>query len=161
MSRTRASAVQEIRCIPVNEKGCRIWTKKVKSDEYPDIWFDGKGHRVNRLMLEAKLGRPLLPGMMSLHTCDNPRCVSEDHLYEGTHQDNVDDMVRRGRYVSNWPEGRGETSGYHKLNDDSIREIRRLYAAGGVSQRELGRMFGVSQYPIRMILCGRTWSHVK
>lgn len=31
------------------------------------------------------------------HTCDNPWCINPDHLYIGTIDDNIDDMIERGR----------------------------------------------------------------
>ena len=31
------------------------------------------------------------------HTCDNRRCVNIDHLYAGTHKQNMQDMKQRGR----------------------------------------------------------------
>lgn len=47
--------------------------------------------------LELALGRPLRPGYMACHHCDNPRCCNPAHIYEGTAQTNHDDMVARGR----------------------------------------------------------------
>ena len=39
-----------------------------------------------------------LPVMILLHSCDNPPCVNPAHLREGTHQDNADDKMDRGRH---------------------------------------------------------------
>lgn len=58
----------------------------------------------HRRALEAKLGRPIAPGLMACHHCDNPPCVNPDHLFEGTASDNRQDMLRKGRWTRRAPE---------------------------------------------------------
>lgn len=47
-----------------------------------------------------------------------------------------------------------------KLTDEQVREIRARYAAGGVTQKQLGREFGVGQTTISAILRRRLWAHL-
>jgi hypothetical protein len=63
-------------------------------DEYGCVAFpqlqctiDGKSRSARRLVLERKLGRPILPGHVVLDTCNYYLCVNAKHLYEATHAD--------------------------------------------------------------------------
>lgn len=49
----------------------------------------------HRFSYELKYGRK--PKELVLHHCDNRRCVNPDHLYEGTHEQNMRDMIDRDR----------------------------------------------------------------
>lgn len=40
-----------------------------------------------------------LRGVVIMHSCDNPACVNPAHLSAGTQQDNITDMMRKGRNV--------------------------------------------------------------
>jgi hypothetical protein len=48
-----------------------------------------------------------------------------------------------------------------KLNEDDVREIRRLYATGMVSQTKLAKQFGVNQANIGFIVRKEIWKHVE
>jgi len=47
------------------------------------------------------------------------------------------------------------------LNEDSVKEIKRLLAEGAILQKDIATKFGVHQNSICDIKHGRTWGHVK
>lgn len=53
----------------------------------------------------------------------------------------------------------GRHSPHARLDDDKVREIRRL-ASEGVAQRPLARRFGVSQQVVGRIVNRQSWKHV-
>lgn len=82
--------------------GCHVWQRALVPGGYGAFGVPAEGGwkrvRANRWALERKLGRPLLPGLSALHHCDNPPCVNEDHLYEGTQKQNIGDAIARQRH---------------------------------------------------------------
>lgn len=52
---------------------------------------------------------------------------------------------------------RGERHVRAKLRDEEVREIRRTYAAGAVTQRELATRYGVSVQTVSLIVRGRRY----
>ena len=58
---------------------------------------------------------------------------------------------------------RGMNNNSHnaKLTDDKVRAIREMYSAGGISQRRVGKLFGVEQTVISAIVRHKTWRHVQ
>jgi len=55
---------------------------------------------------------------------------------------------------------RGEVCHASKLTEYDVKRIRQLYSTGNYSQKDLGRMFGVSQPAIGYIIHRKTWQHV-
>lgn len=55
---------------------------------------------------------------------------------------------------------RGQDGANAKLNDDDVRQIRKLLSSG-MSQEQIARRFGVTQTCISHIKLGKNWSHVK
>ena len=91
---------------------------------------------------------------MIRHRCDQPLCFRYSHLLLGTAQDNVNDMIERGRDRKVWGEGRP-----HKLTEEQAREIKRR-ALAGEGLRALGREFGVGHNIVGGIKIGRDWPHL-
>lgn len=110
-------------------------------DGYGQRTRNGKTERAHRKALEEKLGRALLPGMHALHHCDNPPCVQQEHLYEGTQADNNRDMRSRGRL---------RIRGLVPLSDEQRADIRRRWPAE--TQKQLATEFGVTRSAIGYVV---------
>jgi hypothetical protein len=63
------------------------------------------------------------------HKCDNPECVNPNHMFVGTHNDNTQDMIRKGRMAVGTVVG-------GKLEEKDIIAIRQAWL-NGVKQSEL------------------------
>lgn len=77
---------------------CWLWTGFRDSDGYGKFQIGTnqkkKSVRAHRFSYELVHGPTEL---LVLHNCDNPPCVNPDHLYAGTHSDNMKDMYAKGR----------------------------------------------------------------
>lgn len=135
---------------------CWEWTRGRHRNGYGCFHADGRSYRAHRFAWELTNG--VIPnGLYVLHQCDNPSCVRPDHLYLGTQGDNMADCAAKGRLVT----VRGASKHRAVLNDDAVREIRRLYATGAFSQRELSKQFGVCNKVVCQVIHRQRWSHVK
>lgn len=158
----------------------RFWSYVEKTDTcwewkstiihgYGQMWFQGKQHRAHRLSYQFAYG-DIPTDMFVCHACDNRRCVRPDHLWLGTTDDNMADMVAKGRskkgetnpsHIAGGAYQRGERNGRSKLTPDQVLEIRRRgtpYTRTICS--ELATEYGVSHTAIRYILKGRNWKHI-
>jgi hypothetical protein len=88
------------------------------------------------------------------HKCDNPKCINPAHLEFGTQQENVKDMVNRGRNCV------GAKHGRHKLTDMQVVKILRL-SVSGAKGIDLAKKFHVTEGTIRHITNKKTWRHIK
>ena len=129
---------------------CWEWIGAKLPTGYGLIRVDSKTIRAHRLALELHLGRPITPGLNVLHSCDNPGCVNYSHLREGTQQENVDDMMERGRAVlPSQPPGQ-------KLTWDQVNEIR---SRVGQTRTAIAKEFGMSPSQISRIINNKTWAN--
>jgi len=74
-------------------KNCWQWTAS-QQREYGWFWFNGGGVAAHRFSWELINGE-IKNGLHVLHKCHNKLCVNPDHLYLGTYQDNMADLVKR------------------------------------------------------------------
>lgn len=135
------------------DDACWEWTANTYRDGYGQLKVDGRPVSAHRLAYTWATGRLPINAHV-LHTCDNPRCVNYNHLVLGTNLANMQDKVAKGRQAY------GEAHGRAHLTERSVREIRRRFAAGGVTQRQLAVEFGTPRTTVWNIIHRKTWKHL-
>ena len=138
--------------------GCWIWTGALNAAGYGRVYWEKTRHNIaHRVAYQIALGA-IPKGMFVLHRCDNPRCVNPDHLFLGTHQDNMKDMRAKGR-SSNAGSKRGEANFASKLSREMVERIRFLYSSK-FSVMEISRKTGVPYSNVWRIVHRKSWKHI-
>lgn len=127
---------------------CWPWQACVGSAGYGNFRIGGKkghiyqAHRVGYVLTNGAIGEDDL-----LHNCDEPLCCNPGHARPGTHQENVADMVQRGRNRTPRP-----GNGRRKLSLEQQLEIVEVFKAGKTNKSALARKYGVTPPRIFQIL---------
>lgn len=104
----RRIAANTGKCRPLAE---RFW-EKVERSEGCWLWKGGTTGRTGYGRIMVRTGNqalahrvaweftngPIPNGLECLHRCDVPACVRPDHLFLGTHEENMQDASRKGRF---------------------------------------------------------------
>lgn len=131
---------------------CWNWKGAKFNSGYGMVRYQKKNYCAHRLSY-AMVHGGVPGGMIVCHKCDNPTCVNPAHLFAGTHKDNSQDMMKKGRKH----DSSGENNGQAKLNKVQVTEIRHTYALGNITCEELAKKYGVSSSLIGMIASGKSW----
>lgn len=145
-------------CIPEPMSGCWLWTGPTHKDctavgqrAHINVMVDGVCRQKLASRIAYELFRGPIPEKLCVcHACDNGMCVNPDHLFVGTHQDNVTDMVKKNRHA------KGSKQGSSKLNEDQVRQIREMVERGE-KQRDVARHFGISQGNVAFVAQRISW----
>jgi len=138
----------------ISDAGCWEWTGALNLG-YGVFGLFGvarPAHRVSWGLFKGELPKELF----ICHKCDNRKCVNPDHLFLGTHQDNMDDMVRKGRT----PNRVGSNNGFTKLTEREVRIIRAMRNVYKVPYKKIQSAYGLSLTGVRLIVTGQRWKHV-
>jgi hypothetical protein len=155
----------KVKMPPLNEREkCWNWTGALNIPNHKGygVFCIGKlmhsGHR--RLITAHRFSwmlanGPIPKGMSILHKCDNKLCVNPNHLFLGTHDDNMHDASMKGRMA------RGSNHYMSKLTENQVRKIRKEYANTAITEENLGKKYGITQTDVGLIIRRKTWAWVK
>jgi hypothetical protein len=169
----------ERRCIPVEDRiwkfvrkdpgGCWIWTG-ARACGYGRINIGGKKTDAAGRVIWTLIKGPIPDGMELCHDCpggDNPACVNPEHMFLGSHAENMRDAKDKGRLpcgerhaakmrlVTRHGEDRPEA----KLTAEIVRSMRNR-AAAGEKIKSLAAEFGVDNSTASVAIARKTWRHV-
>lgn len=114
---------------------CWIWVVRAKyGSKNARICFNHKVYQLKRVSLWIWKNIDLFSRKPIDNYCGNEKCFNPEHLYES----------RR------W-------SGFKKLSEKDVKEIRRLWELKLCTQKELGKIYGVSQVNINHTVNYRQW----
>lgn len=123
---------------PEPNSGCWLWDGSINSDGYGNIGRNKITQKAHRYVFEKTFGK-LEKGLCVCHKCDVPSCVNPDHLFAGTHTDNMRDRAKKGK------------NNFMKLSINEFKEI----IADNRMQSVIAKEYGVSRSLVSMIKSGK------
>ncbi len=125
---------------------CWVWKGAMHRKGYGKLCFRG-----NKTAVASRVSYELFKGaieeeMLVCHTCDTPACVNPDHLWLGSHKENMIDMVQKGRQ-------------YSILTPHQVFKIRKLFKEG-VKNSQLMELFNITASQVSNIVARKIWKHV-
>lgn len=148
----------------------RFWKFVVKGESVNDCWewvgsksarrygHLGKGQKLlkaHRYSWELHNNQQVPDGMSICHKCDNPECTNPLHLFVGTHQENMDDMMAKGRR----PPITGTRQWKCRFTEEQVIDIRSMHTDGH-SRKEICDKYNANSSIIGKIVNGKLWRHL-
>lgn len=137
------------------DNGCWIFTGGSRNNFHGSLSINNVQWQAHRLAYTIAC-EEIPPNMYVLHRCDVGLCVNPDHLFLGTQQDNIADMIAKGRDNRI---RKGEENGRAVVNEAIVKQIREMFTQG-VPREEIRHKFEITQNILNKIISYRTWRHI-
>lgn len=131
--------------------GCIEWTGTLSDKGYGRVFLSGKPLAAHRLSYMFANSIKLESSNLVCHKCDNPKCINPEHLWLGTHKENMLDahQKRRVRVF-------GKKLPLNQLDWNKVGEIRSAYESGQ-SCKEISVNMNFSLGAVNHVVKNRQW----
>lgn len=126
--------------LPV-DNGCHEWQSTLHRDGYGKFWLFNKQYAAHRASYLLQVGE-IKDDLCVLHKCDNRKCVNPDHLYLGTHKQNVKDKIERCPWWGNM-----------KYPFEMVEKAKKMYLSG-MTQQKIADELGIHQTQVSRYIRG-------
>ena len=145
------------RSVRPQENGCWLWQGRQRGTgaKYGVLQRGKESISAHRHAFYLANGREA--SKCVCHSCDTPLCCNPEHLWEGSHQENMDDKMSKGRH--RFSIRRGSASKASRLRESEVTFIKCLLGHG-VSHSEIAAIYGVAETTISSISGGYSWKRI-
>lgn len=158
----KARFLEKVKKCP--ETGCWNWTGAIDTPGYGAFKIGDKkynSHRISYILFKNDFDKTKLV----CHSCDNKKCVNPEHLFLGTHRDNLMDSINKNNRKSQKgipkPWLAGSRNCWAKFNKEQINQIRNEYVpysrANGT--RALAIKYKVNRWTIMDIVNNKRYKY--
>lgn len=139
----------------------KIWGYRGKG-RFLKPWLIGHGYEAVMLFKDKKSRKFLVHRLIAITFIPNPENHPEvnhiDNNIRNNRLENLEWCTSKGNKVHNRKKGR--KIGVQKLTEAQVREIYRLYLDEHMLQKDIARIFNISQTNISWIVRGDSWKHI-
>ncbi len=121
------------------DKPCKLSKNVPNPNGYASKVIKGKRYLHHRLVWEMAFG-PIPDGLFVCHRCDVRNCIEITHLFLGTSNDNVQDMINKGRQSK-------------RLTEEEVLDIKKKEESVEV----LAKKYHITETHVRYIWQGKVW----
>ena len=134
---------------------CWEWRGTIGNKGYGQFKIGKKNYISHRVSYMITHPDEDISNLLICHSCDNPGCVNPEHLWSGTHMDNMIDRDNKGRTLY------GDQCLLSVITEEQIRNILiDIYNNKYSSRKQITKDYKVSEQVISQVLTGRTWKQI-
>jgi len=126
---------------------CWPWLSNKQTNGYGTLFVQGKPRKAHRIAWELANGQPVPDGLCVCHRCDQRDCVNPQHLFAGSHKENMEDAASKHRLST-------PRSSRHKVTDEQCARMCELVASG-CKQIDVAQVYGVTKGFVSLLVKGK------